>query len=98
MTEITIHSKSEYESMRKAGRLAAETLDYVTSYVKEGITTNELNDICHDFIINNNAIPAPLNYRGFPKSICTSINHVICHGIPSTRTLVNGDIVNIDVT
>ena len=80
---IILHTPSEFEGMRKAGHLAARTLDFITPYVKEGITTDELNELCHDFIISHEAIPAPLNYRGFPKSICTSINHVICHGIPS---------------
>ena len=73
-------------------------LDYITNYVKPGVTTNELNDLCHKKIIENNAIPAPLNYKGFPKSICTSINHVVCHGIPSDKKLKDGDIINIDVT
>lgn len=84
--------------MRAAGKLAAEVLDYITDYVKEGVTTNYLNDLCHKFIVDNGAIPAPLNYKGFPKSICTSLNHVVCHGIPSERVLINGDILNIDVT
>ncbi|MBP6950707.1 MAG: type I methionyl aminopeptidase [Alphaproteobacteria bacterium] len=95
---IILHIPSEFEGMRKAGHLAARTLDFITPYVKEGITTDELNELCHDFIISHEAIPAPLNYRGFPKSICTSINHVICHGIPSSKKLQNGDIMNIDVT
>ena len=95
---IILHIHSEFEGMRKAGHLAARTLDFITPYVKEGITTDELNELCHDFIISHEAIPAPLNYRGFPKSICTSINHVICHGIPSSKKLQNGDIMNIDVT
>jgi len=95
---VKIHTKEEFEKMRKAGRVAAMTLDYITDFVKAGITTDELNTLCHDFIIKNNAIPAPLNYRGFPKSICTSINHAVCHGIPSTTKLNSGDIVNIDVT
>lgn len=95
---ITIHSSADFEKMRKAGKLAAEILDYITPFVEVGITTNYLNDLCHKKIIENNAIPAPLNYRGFPKSICTSINHVICHGIPSDKILKNGDILNIDVT
>ncbi len=98
MTKITIHTKDDFEKMRRAGHLAAEVLDYITDYVKVGVATNHLNDLCHDFIIKNNAIPAPLNYRGFPKSICTSVNHVICHGIPNDRPLKSGDIVNIDVT
>ncbi|MBY0293226.1 MAG: type I methionyl aminopeptidase [Alphaproteobacteria bacterium] len=95
---IIIHTPSEFEGMRRAGHLAARTLDFITPYVKEGITTDELNELCHDFIISHEAIPAPLNYRGFPKSICTSINHVICHGIPGPKKLQNGDIMNIDVT
>jgi methionyl aminopeptidase len=95
---IKIHTKENFESMRKAGKLAAEVLDYITTYVEPGVSTNSLNDLCHDFIVKNNAIPAPLNYRGFPKSICTSINHVVCHGIPNDKLLKNGDIVNIDVT
>lgn len=95
---ITIHKAEDFISMRKAGELAAKTLDYIIPYVAEGISTNKLNDLCHDFIVINNAVPAPLNYRGFPKSICTSINHVVCHGIPSEKILRNGDIINIDVT
>jgi methionyl aminopeptidase len=101
---ITIHSNTDFIKMRQAGKLAAEVLDHVTDHVKPGVTTNYLNDICHNYIIKNNAIPAPLNYRGsgnappFPKSICTSINHVICHGIPDNTILKEGDILNIDVT
>ena len=95
---ITIHDKSSYEKMRKAGNLAARVLDYIAPFVEPDITTEKLNQLCHDFIIKHNAIPAPLNYKGFPKSICTSINHVVCHGIPSDKKLKNGDIINIDVT
>ena len=95
---ITIHSAQDLEKMHKAGRLAALILDFITEYVKPGIETNELNKLCHNKIIENGAIPAPLNYRGFPKSICTSVNHVICHGIPSDKKLQHGDILNIDVT
>ena len=85
--------------MRVAGRLAAEVLDMIEPHVRAGITTDELNTICHEYImVQQKAIPAPLNYRGFPKSICTSVNHVICHGIPSDKKLKNGDILNIDVT
>ena len=84
--------------MRAAGQLAAETLDFITDHVKPNVTTNSLNDLCHNFITSHNAIAAPLNYKGFPKSICTSINHVVCHGIPNDKPLKNGDIVNIDVT
>lgn len=95
---IPLHSPSDFEGMRKAGHLAARTLDFITPYVKEHVTTQELNDLCHDFIISHQAIPAPLNYKGFPKSICTSINHVVCHGIPGLKKLQTGDIINIDVT
>ena len=95
---ITIHAAADYEGMRRAGRLAAETLDMITPHVKIGVTTGEIDRLCHDFIVAHGAQPAPLNYRGFPKSICTSINHVVCHGIPGDRRLIDGDIVNIDVT
>jgi methionyl aminopeptidase len=95
---ITIHTEEDFIKMRKACKLASEILDYIGDFVKPGITTNKLNDLCHNKIIENGAIPAPLNYRGFPKSICTSINHVVCHGIPSEKILQNGDIINIDVT
>ncbi|OJW50551.1 MAG: type I methionyl aminopeptidase [Alphaproteobacteria bacterium 41-28] len=101
---IIIHTASDFEGMRKAGHLAARTLDFITPYVKEGVTTQELNDLCHDFIVSHKAIPAPLNYGGhpgripFPKSICTSVNHVVCHGIPGPKKLESGDILNIDVT
>jgi methionyl aminopeptidase len=95
---IIIHKAEDFIKMRKAGKLAAEVLDYITDFVKPNVTTNYLNQLCHDMIIKNGAIPAPLNYKGYPKSICTSINHVICHGIPSDDKLKDGDIVNIDVT
>ncbi|MBP9691861.1 MAG: type I methionyl aminopeptidase [Alphaproteobacteria bacterium] len=95
---ITIHSPEDFEGMRKAGHLAARTLDFITPYVKEGITTQELNDLCHEFMISHNAIPATLGYKGFTRSICTSINHVVCHGIPGPKKLQAGDIMNIDVT
>lgn len=95
---VTIHSEKDFEKMRAAGKLAGEILDFITPFVKVGVSTDELNTLCHNEIIKNGAIPAPLNYKGFPKSICTSINHVVCHGIPSEKTLGNGDIVNIDVT
>ncbi|WP_286828352.1 MULTISPECIES: type I methionyl aminopeptidase [Kordiimonas] len=95
---IKIHGPEAFEGMRAAGKLAAGTLDYITPHVKAGITTEELDRLCHEFILDNNAIPAPLNYRGFPKSICTSINHVICHGIPGPKKLKEGDSLNIDVT
>lgn len=95
---IPIYGTEGFEGMRCAGKLAAETLDMITEHVQVGVTTEELNQLCHNFIINNGAIPAPLNYRGFPKSICTSINHVVCHGIPGPKKLMKGDIINIDVT
>ncbi len=95
---VKIHNKDDFAKMRAAGRLAAETLDFITDYIEPEITTNYLNDLCHEFITSNGGIAAPLNYKGFPKSICTSINHVVCHGIPSDKKLKNGDIVNIDVT
>jgi len=95
---IKIHGPEAFEGMRRAGILAAETLDFITPSVRPGITTEELDRLCHAFIVDHDAIPAPLNYRGFPKSICTSINHVVCHGIPGDRRLMEGDILNIDVT
>lgn len=96
---ITIKSADEIEKMRLAGRLAADVLTMITPYVEEGITTDELDRICHDYIVNvQQAIPAPLNYRGFPKSICTSLNHQVCHGIPGPKRLKRGDIINIDIT
>ncbi|PHS70948.1 MAG: type I methionyl aminopeptidase [Methylophaga sp.] len=96
---VSIKTASEIKKMRVAGRLAAEVLTMIEPYVKAGITTDELNTICHDYIINvQQAIPAPLNYHGFPKSICTSVNHVICHGIPGHKKLKDGDIINIDIT
>ena len=96
---IHIKTPDEIEKMRVAGRLAADVLHMIAPHVKPGITTNELDKICHDFIVNEqNAIPAPLDYHGFPKSICTSVNHQVCHGIPSDKKLKNGDIVNIDIT
>jgi methionyl aminopeptidase len=98
MTKITIHTAADFEKMRIAGRLAAETLDMIGDHVEAGITTSELDKICHDFIVRRRAIPAPLGYRGYPKSICTSVNHVVCHGIPDGTKLKDGDIINIDVT
>jgi len=95
---IKLHGAAEFAAMRKAGRLAAETLDMITPYVVPGITTGEIDRLCHEFIVERGAVPAPLNYRGFPKSVCTSVNHVVCHGIPGDKALVDGDIVNIDVT
>ena len=96
---VTIKTPEEIEKMRVAGRLAAEVLEMIEPHVKAGITTAELDQICHDYIVNEQkAIPAPLNYHGFPKSICTSINHVVCHGIPNEKRLKAGDMVNIDIT
>jgi len=96
---ITLKTPEEIEKMRVAGQLAAEQLRMITPYVKAGVTTNELNQICHDHTVKvQQAIPAPLNYHGFPKSICTSVNNQVCHGIPSDKKLKNGDIINIDVT
>lgn len=96
---IMLKSKAEIEEMRVAGQLAAEVLHMISEYVKPGITTGELDEICHRYITETQqAIPAPLNYKGFPKSICTSVNHVICHGIPGEKVLKDGDIINIDIT
>ena len=95
---IELHPEADFEGMRAAGRLAAETLDMIEEHVKVGVTTEELDRLCHNFITKRGAIPAPLGYKGYPKSICTSINHVVCHGIPSDKKLMEGDIVNIDVT
>jgi methionyl aminopeptidase len=96
---IVIKNAAEIDKMRVAGRLAADVLDMIGAHVNPGITTNELDQICHNFIVDEQrAIPAPLNYRGFPKSICTSVNHVVCHGIPGQKILRNGDVINIDIT
>ena len=96
---VSIKSVDEIEKMRIAGRLAAEVLEMIGPKVEAGVTTDELNQICHDYIVDEQkAIPAPLNYRGFPKSICTSVNHVVCHGIPADKKLKKGDIINIDIT
>jgi len=96
----TIKTPEQIEKMRIAGRLAAEVLEMIEPYVKPGVTTGELDRICHDYMVNvQKTVPAPLNYHGFPKSICTSVNHVICHGIPADdKVLKDGDIVNIDIT
>ena len=96
---ISLKSAAEIEKMRVAGALASSVLTMIEPHVKAGITTAELDRICHEFITGElDAIPAPLNYRGFPKSICTSTNHVVCHGIPGNKRLKDGDIVNIDIT
>jgi methionyl aminopeptidase len=97
--QVTFKTPAEQEHMRVAGRLAADVLDMIGQYVVPGVTTDELNARCHDYIVNTQAaIPAPLNYRGFPKSICTSVNHVVCHGIPGDKRLKQGDIINVDIT
>ena len=95
---IHIHSRTEIEKMRVTGRLAASVLEFIEPYVKPGVTTDELDRRCHDYIIEHDAIPAPLNYKGFPRSICTSIEEVVCHGIPGPRKLEDGQILNIDIT
>lgn len=96
---VSIKTEEEIRRMRVAGKLASKVLDMIETHVQPGISTDELNTICHDYITSElNAIPAPLNYRGFPKSICTSVNNVVCHGIPGDRVLKNGDIINIDIT
>lgn len=98
--QVSIKTPEEIQKMRVAGRLASDVLEMIGEHVKPGVTTEELDRICHEYIVNvQEAIPAPLNYKGFPKSICTSVNHVICHGIPSDKKILkNGDILNIDVT
>lgn len=94
-----IKTPEEIVKMRAAGKLAAQVLKMVEPHVKAGVTTDELNTLCHDYMVNElNVIPAPLNYHGFPKSICTSVNHQVCHGIPGKKKLKDGDIINIDVT
>ena len=96
---ITIKSPDEQQKMREAGRLAGEVLLMIEPHIKPGVTTDALDARCHDFIVNElKAIPAPLNYKGFPKSICTSVNHVVCHGIPGAKLLKRGDIINVDIT
>jgi methionyl aminopeptidase len=96
---IKIHRPEHFEGMRRAGRLAAEVLDFITPHIKPGVSTGELDRLCHQFITDHGAVPAPLNYRGFPRSICTSVNHVVCHGIPTEdKVLEERDILNIDVT
>src|SRR5205823_14340583 len=97
--QVTIKTPEEQAKMRTAGRLAAEVLDMIAEHVVPGVTTEELDRLCHDYIVNVlRSVPANLNYRGFPKTICTSVNHVVCHGIPNDKRLKPGDIVTIDVT
>jgi methionyl aminopeptidase len=96
---VIIKNEEQIAKMRIAGKLAADVLTMIESYIKAGVTTNDLDAICHDYIVNEQqAIPAPLNYHGFPKSICTSVNHQVCHGIPSAKKLKKGDIINVDIT
>jgi methionyl aminopeptidase len=96
--QIKLHAEPDFEGMRKAGRMAAEALDMLVPMVQPGVTTEELDSAVLQFASERGAVPAPLNYRGFPKSICTSVNHVVCHGIPGNKALKEGEIVNIDVT
>lgn len=99
MENIPIKTDYDIKKMREAGHLAADVLDMITQYVKPGVTTEELDKICHNYMLNvQRTIPAPLNYKGFPKSICTSVNHVVCHGVPGPKKLKEGDILNIDIT
>jgi methionyl aminopeptidase len=95
---IMIHTPEDFAGMRAAGQLAAQTLDMIARHVRPGVSTATLDKLCHNFIVGHGATAAPLGYRGYPKSICTSINHVVCHGIPGERRLLNGDVLNIDVT
>ena len=95
---IRIKTPEQIEGIRRAGQLVIETLDLVAPHIRPGVTTDEINTMVHDFTVRHGAVPAPLNYRGFPKSVCVSINEVICHGIPGDRPFKDGDIVNVDVT
>ena len=98
LNKIKIHDEKSFGKMREAGKLAADCLDYITDFIEPGVSTEKINDLCHNFQVKRGATPAPLNYKGFPKSVCTSVNHVVCHGIPGKKILKNGDIINIDVT
>ncbi|HZF23825.1 MAG TPA: type I methionyl aminopeptidase [Burkholderiales bacterium] len=104
MMSVTIKTPEEIEKMRVAGRLAAEVLDFITPYVRPNVTTDELDALCHDYMVNvQKTVPAPLNYappgyQPYPKSICTSVNHVVCHGVPGPKKLKAGDVINVDVT
>ncbi|MGI9461110.1 MAG: type I methionyl aminopeptidase [Alphaproteobacteria bacterium] len=96
---IKLHSKQAFANMKKSGQLAAQVLDYLTPHIVEGVSTNHIDQLAHDFIIKHKAIPAPLHYKGYPKSICTSVNHVVCHGVPDENKILQaGDILNVDVT
>lgn len=96
--QIKLHGPEGFAGMRKAGQLAAQALDVLADYVKPGVTTQKLDDVVFEFAMDNNSLPATLNYRGYTKSVCTSINHVVCHGIPNEKPLREGDIVNLDIT
>ncbi|MBZ0214966.1 MAG: M24 family metallopeptidase, partial [Fimbriimonadaceae bacterium] len=96
--QIKLHGPEAFEAMRRAGQLTAQALDLMAEEVRPGVTTKHLDDLAYEFAHDHGAVPAPLFYRGFPASICTSINHVVCHGIPSEKRLKDGDILNIDVT
>ena len=98
MPHIELHTKNDFVKMHAAGKLAANVLDYITEFIEPNVTTEHLDLLCHNFIIKNKATPATLNYKGYPKSTCISVNHVVCHGIPGKKKLQNGDILNIDVT
>ncbi len=98
MQNLMRSSMSDLDKMRAAGKLAAQILDYITPYVVLGVTTGELNDLCHQFTLDHGATSGPLDYNGFPKAICTSTNHIVCHGVPGDKKLKSGDIMNIDVT
>ena len=104
IVNVSLKTPQDIEKMRVAGRLASEVLDFITPHVKQGVTTEKLDQLCHDYIVNvQSTIPAPLNYappghRPYPKSICTSVNHQVCHGIPGDKVLKHGDVINIDVT
>lgn len=95
---IQYKSASDIETMRKSCRLAASVLDFIEPHIQPGITTDALNKLCHDYIVEHGAVPSPLNYKGYPKSICTSVNSVVCHGIPDNTVLKDGDIINVDIT
>ncbi|MGY8998990.1 MAG: type I methionyl aminopeptidase [Rhodospirillales bacterium] len=95
---IKIHTEADFAAMRVAGRLAADTLDFITEHVVPGVVTGELDSKCAEFVADRGGVSAPLNYRGYPKSVCISVNHVVCHGIPGDKVLNDGDVVNIDVT
>ncbi len=95
---LRFYTPNDFPGMRKAGKLAARVLDMVSDHIKPGITTNQIDALCHEFTLKHGATPSPLGYKGYPKSVCTSVNHVVCHGIPSDKKLKEGDIVNVDVT